>query len=206
MLRIPPEEIYVLKESEKIEYGFLEGLAEPSPPAAAEPVISPQYEPAPASPSQAPPGFSYLAGTDLYGGDLDQTGIRGISLGQCEQLCAENPRCVALSYVVDKQWCWPKAELGARRADYGITSAVKSGISVTAMTAADFQIVRDVDFFGSDLFPSGVRNVTFQQCEQLCREDDRCRAFSWVDSKRWCWPKSGVGSQVATPGVVSGYR
>lgn len=62
----------------------------------------------------------------------------------------------------------------------------------------------DIDFFGMDLSPQGVRGVSLFECETICRQTSSCAAFSYVKETRWCWPKSAVENVSAAPGTVSG--
>lgn len=62
----------------------------------------------------------------------------------------------------------------------------------------------NIDFFGSDLSPRGVRDVSLSDCESICRNDPACAAYSYVVETRWCWPKSRVENVSAAPGTVSG--
>ena len=66
-----------------------------------------------------------LSNTDLVGHDLTQTGIRGISFDDCKQVCLASQTCGAVSYVIEKRWCWPKSAAGNRKAAPGTHSAVK---------------------------------------------------------------------------------
>jgi ATP-dependent protease ClpP protease subunit len=66
-----------------------------------------------------------LPATDLIGNDLTQNGFRGISFQECQRICLDAPTCQAVSYVSEKQWCWPKGAAGQQEAAPGIISAVK---------------------------------------------------------------------------------
>ena len=60
------------------------------------------------------------------------------------------------------------------------------------------------DFFGADLSSGGVRDVSLAECEQICRADASCAAWSYVHETRWCWPKSAVSNVSWAVGVTSG--
>lgn len=62
---------------------------------------------------------------DIAGADLDNQGIRNISLADCEQVCTAIPQCRAVSYIVEKQWCWPKRDGGTVKDSFGIISSIK---------------------------------------------------------------------------------
>ncbi|WP_424988443.1 ATP-dependent Clp protease proteolytic subunit [Microbulbifer sp. S227A] len=76
----------------------------------------------PTGPSQA---MQILPRTDFIGHDLTSTGHRGISFNQCQAICLANDLCAAVSYVTDKQWCWPKTRAGERVTATGIISAFR---------------------------------------------------------------------------------
>lgn len=67
----------------------------------------------------------------------------------------------------------------------------------------DDSIFSDTDFYGSDLGQSGHRNVSVEQCDQICRSNPNCAAWSYVNESRWCWPKASVINISSAIGVVS---
>ena len=71
------------------------------------------------------PGLRTEPGIDLYGADLYPKGIRNVTLQTCVQACKDNRRCVGVSYVEAKNWCWPKSSTRGRRRARGITSVMK---------------------------------------------------------------------------------
>jgi PAN domain len=62
----------------------------------------------------------------------------------------------------------------------------------------------NTDFFGADLRPTGHRNISLIQCEQICESNPSCAAWSYVHATRWCWPKSGVSNLSFGDGITSG--
>ena len=66
-----------------------------------------------------------VIGVDVMGGDLTQNGYRNVTFDQCQRICLENNQCVAVSYVIEKNWCWPKGSVPATLANPSIASAVK---------------------------------------------------------------------------------
>lgn len=73
----------------------------------------------------APVGsMSVYNGYDIDGNDMTQRGIKGITFGQCQRECLAHQDCIAVSYVIKNQWCWPK---------YGITSTTKKSGIVSAI-------------------------------------------------------------------------
>jgi hypothetical protein len=64
----------------------------------------------------------------------------------------------------------------------------------------------NTDFLGADLTQSGVRDISLAQCEEICDNDRQCKAYSYVQRARWCFPKYGVQRQLQKPGIISGHK
>jgi hypothetical protein len=63
--------------------------------------------------------------------------------------------------------------------------------------------------FGYDLHGSDYddyKNVTLEQCQYYCNRDSRCEAFSWIESRRWCWLKDSVPRGWRDGDVISGIK
>jgi hypothetical protein len=74
---------------------------------------------------EAQPGMTRYNDTDILGGDLTQQGIRGISLEECEHICISASDCAGVSYVISKQWCWPKASNGVVMPTPGVVTSLR---------------------------------------------------------------------------------
>ena len=75
--------------------------------------------------------------------------------------------------------------------------------------SAETEMMIELDGFdlpGGDLLQSGVRDLSFEQCKQLCQGIDGCTAVSWVTSMRWCWPKGVAGTPSPSQGIFSAIR
>ena len=79
------------------------------------------------TPPPASSGHSFVRGpdVDIEGGDLTRNGWRNITLEQCESQCSAMQSCAGVSYVVAKQWCWPKEPSGRVVTRPGVISSVK---------------------------------------------------------------------------------
>ncbi len=79
-------------------------------------------------PSRAPEPKAMIVyrDTDFVGRDLTPSGLKGISFEQCKEICLTTRTCSAVSYVISKQWCWPKSSGADSKSSPGILSAVKS--------------------------------------------------------------------------------
>jgi hypothetical protein len=61
----------------------------------------------------------------------------------------------------------------------------------------------NTDFVGSDLTRNGVKNVSFNECQEICNEAVECKAVSYMVDKRWCWLKSSSQKKRTANGVIS---
>ncbi len=84
-------------------FGFFEGIRDKK--------ISETARGCLASLQAAQPEMTRVDGVDFIGGDLTQTGYRNVSFIECQRICDSDRRCVAVSYVVSQQWCWPKDKM-----------------------------------------------------------------------------------------------
>lgn len=175
--------------------------------------------------------FSVFKNVDVFGGDLTEGGIRGITQQQCQDLCAGNTACVAYSFVADqRQWCWPKSSLGERSYKPGLISGIKYSESVEvaklgvmqpepsrpaqaqpkaqsqAPPSSSYQISYEMDFPGRDLTGRDKKGITLAQCQRLCSNTPGCAAFSYVHHLEWCWPKQDVSGFKPNNGVISGFN
>ena len=62
------------------------------------------------------------------------------------------------------------------------------------------------DYPGADLTTDGIRDVSFAQCKAICLEYEQCNAVSYIKSRSWCWPKTGVERQRPTTGEISAFK
>lgn len=114
---------------------------------------------------------------------------------EADELIASDPSVIDRPEDADAQL--EVAQLPAKPLD-----AVKPGMSSPA--ARVVKRFEDTDFFGKDLTPKGLRNVSLLQCETFCQQTSQCAAYSYVASSRWCWPKSGVENVSVAYGTTSG--
>jgi hypothetical protein len=67
-------------------------------------------------------------------------------------------------------------------------------------------VFHERDIIGNDLTKKGFRGVSFEECQSICLQYDYCKAVSYVISKQWCWPKTGVTGTKSSTDVVSAVR
>ncbi len=172
---------------------------------------APATPPAPAAPSPVS-GMQRMANVDFNGMDLFGSGVRNVSVGQCENICLRDSRCRAYTWVAAKSWCWPKSGVGGASYSSGMVSGVKPGTVVPGAQATpsgpQVQMIRmdGIDLSGRDLLPNGSRPTSLSQCVSLCVNDYRCKAFTWIADKNWCWPKYEIGRPRRNSRMVSGRK
>ena len=74
-------------------------------------------------PAQTLPTTELSYNTDIKGGDLTVDGFRPTTLAQCESICRSIQNCVAYSYVLNLNWCWPKSTSSPTEFNNGVVSA-----------------------------------------------------------------------------------
>lgn len=67
-------------------------------------------------------GFPVFPEIDFMGGDITESGIRGVSLATCVQICADNGLCQAVTWVPEMSWCWPKGRGYIRQINEDVVS------------------------------------------------------------------------------------
>lgn len=70
-------------------------------------------------------GMSVFPDKDITGNDLTKKGFRGVSFEECQSICLEYEYCMAVSYVVSKKWCWPKAGVTGTKSSTDVVSAAR---------------------------------------------------------------------------------
>ena len=63
-----------------------------------------------------------------------------------------------------------------------------------------------VDLFGNDLTAMGIKGLGLAECEAICSNDEACKAYSFIEAKRWCFPKYDVGDQTENFSIISGVK
>jgi hypothetical protein len=155
--------------------------------------------------------FRIQQNTDLLG--TDYWNKKEISLQECEAFCKGQSKCQAYSYVESKKWCWLKSDVTSDVAKGGITAGLKhrhvefqAPLAATTIPQASvsFRILKNTDLTGADYWDK--KEISLQECEAFCKEQAKCHAYSYVESKKWCWLKSDVTAEVARAGITTGLK
>lgn len=70
--------------------------------------------------------------------------------------------------------------------------------------ANSFDRAYGYDLHGADY--DDYKRVTLDQCQYYCNRDDRCLAYSWIESRGWCWLKDAVPRGWRDGDVISGIK
>jgi hypothetical protein len=195
-------ELIAMDPSVIARFGSAAPPTAPEPPTLQEPNLSLGN---PAPPRGGSPDV--FKETDFFGSDLSPSGIRGISLAECEQICRENATCAAWSYVHETRWCWPKSGVSNISIGVGITSGISdySRVDQSALKKP-FVEASSADLAGNDLLPRGIPNTTLEGCRQVCQASSACKAFTWLGKKQICFPKYAVSHVTKFVGAISGVK
>jgi uncharacterized caspase-like protein len=69
-----------------------------------------------------------------------------------------------------------------------------------------FQVFGNLDLIGGDLSATGIRGISFDDCQAQCLADGACMAFTYVQAKQWCWTKGSIGAREIRPGMISALK
>lgn len=142
-----------------------------------------------------------FSGFDAYAFDYKQ--LPDISFDDCKQACLSDRTCKALTYNRAHALCFlkdgaqylvPTTDTEALVAGHLVERLTKIGVRALQMTVIDGY---DYDEKKTD---------SFFECLLQCENDPRCRAISWVKSKKWCSLKSKAGRVSFSRKVDSGVK
>lgn len=183
----------------------------------------PNLEPPPPPARPEPPTQSPDAGnlTEEYGvnrrgGDyrhFDAPGLR-----DCQDACRNESRCRAYSYNLNRRVCYLKSEVPATNSDREVTSGVKKGWSGggsgggggnhddNGYNGGRGRLTEDrgLDRRGGDYSDFRARNL--DDCQDACRRDNRCRAYSFNTVDGSCYLKDRVNSEERNRDMVTGVK
>jgi hypothetical protein len=152
------------------------------------------------------------SGFDRPGGDYSNFAVRSADPAACAARCEREGRCRAWSFSypgtpAPAATCWLKNQVTARNEDACCVSGVKgAGVLEKKRGPIEFSIDRT----GGDLRNLDVKaDPTGSVCEQACKDENRCRAWTYVrpgylgPSAR-CFLKERITAPRRKPCCVSG--
>lgn len=173
--------------------------------------------PPPPAPDPAPAGFSEESGIDRRGADYRSFPVD--DLRSCQNACKGDTRCRAYAYHHERRVCSLKSQVPEASRDRNVTSGVRqgwggsggsggsgggSGGSGGGSGRVDVTEERGFDRRGNDYADFRARDLF--DCQESCRRDERCQAYSYDVPERICWLKDRVPSQQRNRDRVTGYK
>jgi hypothetical protein len=156
-----------------------------------------------------PPGGGYRGelgeerGVDYPGGDYTSTRVRGLE--ECQNQCRYDRRCAAYSFDVRAVVCYLKVRVNSPRRDRDKVGGVKgSGRPPYPGEGGDLTELRGSDYHGGDYTSLRVREL--RQCQEQCRRERRCLAYSYGIRDAICYLKDRVGDLRRDGDKVTGLK
>lgn len=147
---------------------------------------------------------NYIYGVDFPGNDISSY-LPGYSLETCGEACRVEQQCKAFTYNTQRNLCILKSAASAptkhKDAVSGTIGNSSTQLKTVELPSTDMILQYSRDLKGGDF--ANRRPVSMQACQSYCSADDRCRAFSYVISKNWCWLKSEIGQSSFNADTVS---
>jgi hypothetical protein len=147
--------------------------------------------------------------TDLWGMDFRDFAVPE-NPRACLDACRAEPRCRAFTFrtaavAYGRPHCWLKSDIPPARYAHGATSGI---VRPEEAAAGRPSFERNTDRGGGDFRDFAVPDNPLS-CYDACRNDSRCRAFSFrtaagENDLPHCWLKDAVPPAKFTRGVISG--
>ncbi|MGB8819062.1 MAG: PAN/Apple domain-containing protein, partial [Rhizobiaceae bacterium] len=77
-----------------------------------------------------------------------------------------------------------------------------SGLALAQNQTRRIELTENGDYFGFDLRTE--QNVSLDQCQQICLDDRRCKAFTYNKKASWCFLKTDSGKLETFAGSIAG--
>lgn len=149
--------------------------------------------------------FQLEPGIDRPGSDIAQIALEQAEPTECAQRCADNPDCRAFTYVEpgvqgETAVCWLKD---------AVPEPVAAPCCTSGLHGPGFSW--GIDRPGADYRDFELATEEPALCEQACRAEADCHAFTYVrpgvqgDAPR-CWLKNAVPAPVESDCCASGVR
>jgi hypothetical protein len=128
------------------------------------------------------------------------------SLGACQEACRREASCRAYTYSRREQRCWLKNRANSRQFSRDMVTGYKLEGGGSGGTGGGWSLTeeRGEDRRGADY--ADFRAVNLRDCQDACRRDPRCRAYTYDTSRSVCFVKSSVPSAVRDSRMVTGYK
>ncbi len=151
-----------------------------------------------ATPTRPGTGWSF---TEEYGHDQPGADLRDLSandLAACQDACARDSRCAAYTYNSRDRRCYLKSEERPRIRRSDCVTGVRQG-GGGGLSAREGYNLEGGDY-------TSVFLHTLGECQNACRRDSRCAAYTYNTRDRMCYLKDRVGNYTARRDTVSGEK
>jgi len=199
----------IKKDACILKAGFGRQIADPNAVSAALSSDAGRPQQLSTAPSTSEPELHYRYGVDFSGDDLNPSDPYkyGSSLSSCAATCRATAGCRAFTFNSQRNACILKSGTGRPKSDpNAISASLSSGHQQVrpSSSSARIDIKYGVDYAGGDLYDR--RYISLNQCQGLCASNSQCVAFSYVETKTWCWLKKELTPPRRSAGVVSGAK
>ncbi len=136
---------------------------------------------------------------DRPGGDYHN--FKANSFSQCATSCATIAQCRAYTFVNETKICWLKDAVPKRVANNCCVSGIK------IMGAPEINVDRP----GADIRPGFDVSIYSSECEDACKKDPQCRAYTLVKpgiqgESAKCWLKNAKPAKVQNACCISAVK
>ncbi|MBB4189305.1 hypothetical protein GGE07_005987 [Sinorhizobium terangae] len=131
---------------------------------------------------------------------------------KCRKLCTDRSGCVGFDHSSSTNQCRLFGGIASAREDTASTAGTRYPITgyreptPAARPPRTFDHYANYDLFGFDLDQAAATSLT--ECEDYCRGNEECRAFTFNEWNQKCFLKSGTAElrlePRATTGVLAG--
>ena len=147
--------------------------------------------------------FNQITDSDIYGHDLADMPMKGVTIAACQQACTDNPICKAYTFNKKFLACFLKDD-GSRifsnsNADAGYKIEIEAKLKRSLMT-----ILEGIDLLGGDY--RNLSGLEFGLCSDACEEETRCTAFTYERRHKQCWLKSSLPHASVSRFAISGFK
>jgi hypothetical protein len=171
----------------------------------------------PGYPGSSNRDFTEEFGYDRRGSDYRTADVR--SLAACQAECRADNRCVAYTFSASQGRCWLKSSIQQAQISRDmVTGYRRQGTGGWDDDDDDdwddnddwddedgrLSEEWDLDRRGNDYDNFTVRNLG--ECQEECRDDSRCRAYTFDTRTRTCYVKDRVNTAQRNQGMVTGYK
>lgn len=142
---------------------------------------------------------------DRPGGDY--TNFRTTDLRDCKRACATDRRCAAYSFNSVNSVCYLKDQVTKTSRDSRTISGVKEGYGGGPGPGGGDRFLseeRGRDYRGGDY--TNFRSRGLDGCQDACRHDRRCQAYTFNGRTGVCYLKDRVGNRERNDDTVTGVK